>query len=187
MYISTHRWSNEKIETQFARDGGIAPVDVFLNTETVIRRWHANRKWLLCDVCDKSCSNTRPFRRSQMRSEQYAFIWLQLPCDSGLGSAICVQIRRSCACQEQIQHGISARSWTCRHSEACRQRCLSNRCIPGGIKYDQPNAWPYMRSKYLLSCVNWMDENANYVHRAHNQLNRKCPSIANTRCIALRN
>ncbi len=59
MYISTHGWSNEKIETQFARDGGIATVDVLLNTGVVIRWWHANRKWLLCDVCDKSCSNTR--------------------------------------------------------------------------------------------------------------------------------
>jgi hypothetical protein len=39
----------------------------------------------------------------------------------------------------------------------------------------------------LLSCVNWMDENANCVHRAHNQLNWKCPCMSNTRCIALRN
>jgi hypothetical protein len=91
-----------------------------------------------------------PFRRSQMRSEHYAFIWLQLPCNSGLGTAICIEIRRSRACQEQIQHGISIRSWTCRHSEACRQRCLPNRCIPGGITYDRPNAWPYMRSKHWL-------------------------------------
>jgi hypothetical protein len=118
-----------------------------------------------------------PFRRPQMRSEQYAFIWLQLPCDSGLGSAICVEIRRSRACQEQIQHGISIRSWTCRHSKACCQRCLPSRCIPRVITYDQPNTWPYMRAKHrlpskvasfhsehicihLLSCVNWMDENA---------------------------
>jgi hypothetical protein len=77
----------------------------------------------------------------------------------------------------------------------------------GGITYDQPNAWPYMRSKhwlpsivasvpfraylhpcmYLLSCVNWMDENTHSVHKAHNQLNCKCPSMANARRIALRN
>ncbi len=50
---------NEEIETHFARDGGITPVDVLLNTGVVIRRWHVNRKWLLCDVCDKSCSNKR--------------------------------------------------------------------------------------------------------------------------------
>ncbi len=56
---SSHRWSNEEIETHFARDGGIAPVDVLFNTGDVIRWWHANRKWLLCDVYDKSCSNTR--------------------------------------------------------------------------------------------------------------------------------
>jgi hypothetical protein len=56
---STHRWSNEEIETQFPRDGGIAPVDVLFNAGSEIRRWRANRKWLLFDVCDKSCSNTR--------------------------------------------------------------------------------------------------------------------------------
>jgi len=56
---STHRWSNEEIETQFPRDDGIAPVDVLFNTGAVMRRWRANRKYLLCDVCDKSCSNTR--------------------------------------------------------------------------------------------------------------------------------
>ncbi len=38
-----------KIDTHFARDGGIAPVDVLFRTGAVIRRWHANRKWLLCD------------------------------------------------------------------------------------------------------------------------------------------
>jgi hypothetical protein len=41
MYSSTHRWSNEDIGTHFARDGGITPIDVFLNTGTVIRWWHA--------------------------------------------------------------------------------------------------------------------------------------------------
>ncbi len=59
MYISTYRWSNKEIETQFARDDGITSVVVLLNTGDVIRWWHAIRKWLLWDVCDKSCSNTR--------------------------------------------------------------------------------------------------------------------------------
>ena len=40
---------------------------------------------------------------------------------------------------------------------------------------------------YLLPYVNWMDENAHSVHRAHNQLNRKCPSMVNTRHTDLRN
>ncbi len=91
-----------------------------------------------------------PFRRPQMWSEQYVFIWLQLPCDSGLGSAICVEIRRSRAYQEQMQHGISIHSWTWWHSKTFRQRCLTSHCITGGITYDQPNAWPYMRSKHPL-------------------------------------
>jgi hypothetical protein len=56
---STHRWSNGKIDTHSARDGGIAPVNVLLNIGVVIRRWYANWKWLLCDVCYKSCSNIR--------------------------------------------------------------------------------------------------------------------------------
>ena len=34
---STHRWNNEKIDTHFTRDGGIAPVDVLFNTGAVIR------------------------------------------------------------------------------------------------------------------------------------------------------
>ncbi len=86
---STHRWSNEEIETHFARDGGIAPVDVLFNTGDVIRRWHANRKWLLCDVCDKSCSNTRyatilPFFSSppvlafSSSSDTVGALWLHL-------------------------------------------------------------------------------------------------------------
>ncbi len=177
---STHRWSNEEIDTHFTRDGGIASVDVLFNTGDVIRWWHANWKWLLCDVCYKSYSNI-----GRVKS----------------GTAICVEIRRSRACQEQIQHGISIRSWTCRHSEVSCQRCLPRHCIPGVFTYDQPNVWSYIKSKhwlpsrvasvpfraylhpwmYLLSCVNWMDENTTSVHRAHDQLNRKYYSMTNTR------
>jgi hypothetical protein len=36
MYISTHGWSNEEIETRLARDGGIASVDVILNIRNAI-------------------------------------------------------------------------------------------------------------------------------------------------------
>ncbi len=130
-------------------------------------RWHANLKWLLCDVCYKSCSNIRCVKSALVFSSSvvlsFSFLtavairfgnWLQLPCDSGFGTEICVEIRRSRACQEQIQHGISIRSWTCRHSEVCCQCCLPRRYIP---------------CMYLLSCVNCMDENANFVHRAHDQ------------------
>jgi len=144
-----------------------------------------------------------PFRRSQMRSEQYAFIWLQLPCDSGLGSAICVEIRRSRACQEQIQRTqISIRSLAYWLFQAPCQHCLPRRCVWRVTTYG-----PYVLPKhsatvqhslaplkaclhsymYLLPCVNWMDKNAHCVYRAHDQWNRKCPNMAETRRIALRN
>ncbi len=124
-----------------------------------------------------------------------------------VATKVYVDIWGSRACQEQIQSGISIRSWTCRHSKACCQHCLSHHYIPGVFTYDQPNVWTYMKSKnwfpsivdsvpfraylhpsmYLLSCVNWMDENMHSVYRAHNQLNWKCPNMANTRHIPLRN
>jgi hypothetical protein len=109
----------------------IAPIDA-LRTE-----------WSLFDVGDKSCwmhgllsqhwsylQQCWAFHRPQMRSEQYAFIWLQLLCDSGLGSTICVEIRRSRACQEQVQRTqISIRSSAYWLFQAPCQRCLPRRCV----------------------------------------------------------
>jgi hypothetical protein len=113
------------------------------------------------------------FRRPQMWSENYAFIWLQLPCDSGFG-AICVEIRRSRACQEQIQRTqISIRSLAYCLFQAPCQRWLPRRCVwrvttygpcvlPKNSTTVQHNITPlkaclhsYM---YLLSYVNWMDK-----------------------------
>jgi hypothetical protein len=142
------------------------------------------------------------FRRPQMWSEYYVFIWLQLPCDSGLG-AICVEIRRSRACQEQIQlTQISIRSLAYWLFQAPCQHCLPHRCVWRVTTYE-----PYVMPKhsatvqhslaplkaclhsymYLLPCVNWMDKNTHYVYRGHNQWNRKCPNMAETRRIDLRN
>jgi hypothetical protein len=78
-YIPTNRWSNEKIETRFARDGRIAPVDVLLNIGAVIRRWHANRKWLLFEVGDKSYSNTT-IQRFFLHPFSICFYLLQSAC-----------------------------------------------------------------------------------------------------------
>jgi hypothetical protein len=133
-----------------------------------------------------------PFRRPQMRSEHYAFIWLQLSCDSGLGSVICVEIRRSRAWQEQIQcTQISIRSLAyCLFQTPSCQHCLPRRCVWRETTYE-----PYVSSKhsatvqkslaplkaclhsymYLLSCVNWMDKNTHCVYRTHNQWNWRCP------------
>jgi hypothetical protein len=112
-----------------------------------------------------------PFRRPQMRSEHYTFIWLQLPCDSGLGSVMCVEIRRSPACQEQIHcTQISIRSLAYWLFQAPCQCCLSHRCVWRETTYGT-----YVQSKhsatvqnslaplkaclhscmYLLPCVNW--------------------------------
>ncbi len=144
-----------------------------------------------------------PFRRPQMRSEHYAFIWLQLTCDSGLGSAICVEIRRSRACQEQIQRTqISIRSLAYWLFQAPCQHYLPRRCVWRETTYE-----PYVPSNhsatnqnslaplkaclhsymYLLPCVNWMDKNAHCVYGVHDQRNWRCPDMAETRRIALRN
>ncbi len=143
-----------------------------------------------------------PFRRPQMWSDHYVFIWLQLPCDSGLGT-ICVEIRRSRACQEQIQlTQISIRSLAYWLFQTPCQRCLPRRCLWRVTTYEpcvlpkhsatvQDSLAPlkaclhsYM---YLLPCVNWMDKNSHCVYRAHNQWNRKCPNMTETRRIDLRN
>ncbi len=144
-----------------------------------------------------------PYRRPQMWSEYYAFIWLQFPCDSGLGRAICVEIRRSRVCQEQIQHTqISIRSLAYWLFQAPCQRCLSLRWVWRETTYE-----PYVSSKhsatvqnslaplkaclhsymYLLPFVNWMDKNAHCVYGTHDQWNWRCPNMTETRRIPLRN
>ena len=121
----------------------------------------------------------------------------------GFGTAICVEIRRSRACQEQIQRTqISIRSLAYWLFQAPCQRWLPRRCVWRVTTYG-----PYVLPKhsatvqhslaplkaclhsymYLLPCVNWMDKNAHCVYRAHDQWNRKCPNMAETRRIALRN
>jgi len=106
-------------------------------------------------------------------------------------------------CQKQIQlTQISIRSFAYWLFQASCQRCLPRRCVWRETTYG-----PYVLPKhsatvqhslaplkaclhsymYLLPCVNWMDKNAHCVYRAHDQWNRKCPNMAETRRIALRN
>ncbi len=159
--------------------------------------------WLLIQHWFSHLLQCWSIRRPQMWSDQYAFIWLQLSCDSGLGSAICVEIRKSRACQEQIQHTqIGIRSLTYWLFQTPCQHCLPHRCVWRETTYGtyvlpkhsatvqnslvplKACLYSYM---YFLSCVNWMDKNTHYVYRAHNQLNWKCPNMTETRRITLRN
>jgi hypothetical protein len=125
------------------------------------QHWFSHRLWCW------------PFRRPQMWSQQNAFIWLQLPCDSGLG-AICVEIRWSRACQEQIQYTqISNRSLAYWFFQAPYQRWLPHRYVWRVTTYGPyvlPNHSTTVQHSlaplkaclhsymYLLPCVNWMDK-----------------------------
>jgi hypothetical protein len=119
----------------------------------------------------KFCSNTWYATILPLNHmEHYTFIGLQLSCDSGLSSAICVEIRRFRACQEQIQHTqIRIRSLAYWLFQAPCQHCLPRRCVwrettygpyvlpkySATVQHNLPPLKPCLHSyMYLLPCVN---------------------------------
>jgi hypothetical protein len=103
----------------------------------------------------------------------------------GVFVSVQVGIWRSRAYQKQIQHTqISNLSFAYWLFQTPCQHCLTHRCVWRVTTYG-----PYVLSKnsatvqnslaplkvclhscmYLLSCVNWMDQNTHWVYRTHDQ------------------